>query len=108
MKIRLSDKKFRVRFSTIDKDNWLENKCCYLKLPPFLHFEFHCLDVTVDTMEIINGCITIHLKKDSFFSFLHNDVERYAFSVGDISVDIEKDYPCSHQDAKNDYTFTRP
>lgn len=108
MKIRISDKKFRVRFSTIDKDTWFEQKYCHLSLPPFLHFEFHCSDVTDDTMKMINGCITIYLNKDAFFSFLQNDVERYAFSVGDITVDIEKDYPCSHQDTKNDYTFTRP
>ena len=108
MKIRLSEKKTRVRFSTLDKSELMLNGSCHLDLHPYFRLDFLCEDDVTDFLEVIEDRTIAHLNKSLFEEFLSNEVERYSFRFNDIAVDIEKDYPCSHQEVKNEFTFSRP
>ena len=108
MKIRLSEKKIRVRFSTLDKSEWMLKGSCHLDLHPYFRFDFLCKDDVTDFIEAFDGRTIAHLNKTLFEEFLSNEVERYSFVCNGINIDIEKDYPCAHQEVKSDFTFSRP
>ena len=86
----------------------MQKGSCHLDLHPYFRLDFLCEDDVTDFLEVIDGRTVAHLNKSLFEEFLSNQEERYSFQFNDVVVDLEKDYPCLHQEVKSDFSFPRP